>query len=245
MKKAVALLLGTGLSLISGAALAQATWSGGYQGAPPPARSSGIDNIGEEWQFVFGVDRVMGVSWDRLKLEPDGGGEIIQKTTSVSLFGSSPGVTTNIPRLAVDFFVVESISIGGSLFFISKSGETETEAGSSDDPSVTIWGIHPRVGYAYAFDETFSLWPRLGITYMSASSETEDGDESSLSAFDLTGEVLLGISPMSNFAILLGPYLDLGLSGTQETPSPTGGDPIESDATLTSYGLTVSIVGYY
>jgi hypothetical protein len=193
---------------------------------------------------VFGVDRVMGVSWDRYKIE-SAAGDTTEKTTNISLFGSSPGLTTNIPRLALDFFVIESVSVGGSLFYLHKSGEVENDAGSADTPSVGIFGFAPRVGYAYAFDETFSLWPRLGLTYMSVSTEDEDGNEGSISAWDLTGEIMFGISPMSNFAILLGPYLDLGLGGTTEATDPVGGGTVESDSTITSYGLTVSIVGYY
>lgn len=246
MKKAALLLLGTGLSLLSSEALAQAQWQGSYSPSMP-TRSSSIDNLGEEMQFVFGVDRVMGVSWDRATISPDVGGEITQKATTVALFGSAAGgdvPTTNIPRLALDFFVTEGISIGGSFIFISKSGESETDAGSSDLDSNTTWAIHPRVGYAYPFDETLSIWPRAGITYFSSSTELAAGGEANASGFDLTGEVMLGISPMSHFAILVGPYLDLGLSGTVENV-PATGPSTESDATLTSFGLAVSVVGYY
>ncbi len=247
MKKAVALLLGTGLSLVSGAALAQ-QWGGTYQAAPPPARSSGVDNIGEEMQFVFGVDRVMGVSWDSYKVEPDGGGEITNSATTIALFGSGGGAagpTTNIPRLALDFFPVESFSIGGSLIFISQSTEVEDDTSSADTGSSTTFAIAPRVGYAYAIDETFSIWPRLGITYWTSSSDNGEvnDDESSANGLAGTLEVMFGISPMSNFAILLGPYVDLGLSGSEEQTTSTG--TAESDSKLTSFGLAVSVVGYY
>ena len=253
MKKACALLIGTSLSLVGSAAMAQAQWQGSYSPTAPPVRSSGIDNLGEEMQFVFGVDRVMGISWDRLTLESDVGGTTVTqttKTTNISLFGSGGGQTTNIPRLALDFFVTEGISIGGSLVYLHRSISQELDPdpgnASGDVGSGSLFAIHPRVGYAYPFDETFSIWPRLGITYFSYTEEVIDVSETTTSGFDLTGEVMLGISPMSNFAILIGPYLDLGLSGTQETTdlSP-GGATTELDSTLTSFGLAVSIVGYY
>jgi hypothetical protein len=244
MKKLSALLLGTGLLLGSGAALAQ-QWSGTYQPAMPPARSSNLDNLGEEMQFVFGVDRVMGFSWDRLNIEPEGGGETITKTTNVSLFGSASGATTNVPRLGLDFFVTEGVSVGGSFIYLSRSSELETDADTTDLGTETAWAIHPRVGYAFALDETFSVWPRLGITYFSFSSEDPENDSTTtVSGLDLTGEIMFGISPMSHFAILIGPYLDLGLSGTAEV-EPASGSSTESDARLTSFGLAVSIVGYY
>jgi hypothetical protein len=247
MKKAAALLLGTGLSLVSGAALAQAQWGGTYQPAMPPPRSSSVDNIGEEMQFVFGVDRVMGVSWDRLTITPDSGGDIIQKATTVALFGNG-GQGTNLPRLALDYFVIEGVSLGGSFVYINQSTEIETDAGSADGPTESTLLIHPRVGYAYAFDETFAIWPRLGITWFSSDTETPDPTggpttTTTTSGLDLTGEIMLGISPIENFAFLVGPYLDLGLSGTQETDDGT--NTTEQDATLTGFGLAVSVLGYY
>jgi len=54
---------------------------------------------------------------------------------------------------------------------------------------------------------------------------------------------MLGISPISNFAILVGPYLDLGLSGTAK--QEVGSTSQEADLKATSYGLAVSILGYY
>jgi hypothetical protein len=248
MKKAAALLLGTGLSLVSGAALAQQQWGGTYQPAMPPARSSSIDNLGEEMQFVFGVDRVMGVSWDSQTVEPEGGPETVNKATTVALFGTG-GQGTNVPRLALDYFVIEGLSLGGSFVYIHRSTEIETDGDAVDGPSSSTVLLHPRVGYAYAFDETFSIWPRLGITWFQSSSESTDpisGDTSTttLSGLDLTGEVMLGISPIENFAFLVGPYLDLGLSGTQEF-EPASGPSSEADSTLTGFGLAVSVVGYY
>lgn len=256
MKTALTALLGTGIFLVSGIAAAQqAGWSGTYQPAPPPMRSSSIDNIGEEAQMTFGVDRVMGLAFDRAKIEGETGGSsytITDKSTTVALLGMTGATSTGmVPRLALDFFVVESISVGGSLVYVSQTGETEQESAgtttTSDNPTISTFVIAPRVGYAMQFDETFSIWPRAGITYFNQKTETTGatgGDTTeTYSGLDLTLEGMLGISPISNFAILVGPYLDLGLSGTAKQES--GGTSQEADLKATSYGLAVSILGYY
>ncbi len=258
MKTKLTSFCGLGLFLVSG--LASAQYGGGYQGSytpgPPPVRSAGLDNIGEESQITFGVDRVMGVAFDRATLSPDKGGDQTYKATNVALFGNpgggglaAPGLM--IPRLALDFFVVESVSIGGSLMYFTSSSEVETDAGSSDGPTNSTFVISPRVGYAMAFDETFSLWPRAGITYLSSKTETTTtgatGSSTSTSTFSgmaLTVEAMVGISPIENFAILAGPYVDYGLSGTVKD-EPASGSSTETDAKVTSYGLTVGILGYY
>ena len=251
MKTKLTSLCGLGLFLVSGLASAQY----GYTPGPPPVRSAGLDNIGEESQITFGVDRVMGVAFDRATLSPDKGGDQTYKATNVALFGNPGGGGLNapgmmIPRLALDFFVVESVSVGGSLMYFTSSSETETDAGSSDGPTNSTFVISPRVGYAVAFDETFSLWPRAGITYLSSKSEVTTGgttggtSTTTFSGMALTVEAMVGISPIEHFAILAGPYVDYGLSGTVKN-EPATGPSTETDAKVTSYGLTVGILGYY
>ncbi len=257
MKKALSMLTFSAVVATSGSALAQAQgqWGGTYQ-PQMPRRSTSIDNLGEEMQFVFGVDGVMGVDIIRDKTERSAGGQTVettQKSSQISLFGGGAAV---LPRLALDYFVTEGISVGGSFIFISRSGEIETSGGgqsqTQDGGSQQLLAIHPRVGYAFPFDETFSIWPRLGFLYTSTANTPGDpvgggtaGPDTTDTATDVTLEAMVGISPFSHFAILVGPYLYLGLGGKDESPAATGNGVDEDDRTLTLYGLTTSIVGYY
>lgn len=250
MKKALSLLTFSAVVATSGLCFAQAQgqWGGTYQ-PTMPRRSTSIDNLGEEMQFVFGVDGVMGVDFIRDKQELSVGGqtaESTQKTSQVHLFG---GGAAGLPRLALDYFVTEGVSVGGSFVFMSQGGETESSAGgpstTTDNPTVQTLFIHPRVGYAMPFDETFSIWPRVGLAYLSNKVSPDQGDDISSTAIDITLEAMVGISPFSHFAILVGPYVYLGVGGSQDVGSPTGTGTEEADRTLTLYGLTTSIVGYY
>lgn len=253
MKKLLTALVGTGLFLFSGAAAAQygGGWSGTYQPTAPPARSSSLDNLGEEAQLTFGVDRVMGIAWNKTTVTPDAGDDIELKSTNIYLFGNpgstGEGANLMVPRLGLDYFVMESISVGGSFIYASSTATSPGAGGGDDETKTTTIGFMPRVGYCMAFDETFSIWPRAGITYFSSKTEfTPDGgdtDEATGSGLDLSLEAMVGISPFSNFAMLVGPYLDLGLSGSYETNA--SGTAEELDAKTTSYGLSVSILGYY
>ncbi len=259
MKKSISALVGTGIFLVAGAAAAQQYgWSGSYQPTMPPSSSGTVDNIGNEGQLVFGVDRVMGLSIDSLKTSTPAG-DVTLKSTTISLFGlpnsappsGSAGFTAPslmFPRLALDYFVVDGVSIGGNLVYAHSSGSIDTPAGSNDTGSTDVFGIAPRVGYAYQFDETFSIWPRAGITYASSTTTTKSAtggpdQETKWHGIDMNLEVLVGISPFEHFAILLGPYVDFPLSGTATVPAGT--TTADYDAKLTSFGLTTSVVGYY
>ena len=258
MKKAISALVGTGIFLVAGFAAAQQPYGGGggyqgtYQPAMPAPRSSGLDNLGAEGQIVIGVDRVMGLSIDSLKGETDVAGKTVdvkEKSTTFALFGNGGGSTSALlPRLALDYFVVEGVSIGGSFVFISTSTSTEVDGTSTDGPTTTSILFHPRVGYAMAFDETFSFWPRLGVTYANTKTTTKavapatDDTEVKWNGFNLTAEANIGISPFSNFAFLIGPFLEFPLSGTREQCVATCNS---TDAKLTSFGISTSLVGYF
>jgi hypothetical protein len=273
MKKAITALVGTGIFLVaSGAAAQQYGWSGNYQ-PTAPSSSSGTDNLGQEGQIVFGVDRVMGVAWDSIKVDTSQGNvssDATYKATNVALFGmgNAPNVAAVagggssfggsyglMPRLALDFFPIESLSLGGSFMFLSQSTTADINNGttstSQDGPTTTTILFHPRIGYNYAFDETFSIWPRAGITYVHTNTTVKGtggapDQDFTWGGLDGTLEVLLGISPFSNFALLLGPFVDFPFSGTATVPSATNPNQSQDfDAKVTSFGLTTSVVAYY
>jgi hypothetical protein len=277
MRKAITALVGSTVLLASSAALAQqyggqaggsyGTSGGtGYSGGYVPQRNDDVDNVGVDQQIVFGVDRAMGIFFDRITLEPEGS-TTTNSTTSVALFGNASGDVgglgpsmTTIPRLALDYFVTEGVSLGASFMYIVQSGEEETEpeSGSSntrDLPTQSVLVIHPRIGYSFIIDETFAIWPRAGITWGRAASEStltnpttgaSVTSESSRTALDLSLDIPVVISPMEHFAILIGPYVDLGVSGTAETPSLTNpGETTDVDSKQTSFGLATGVAGYF
>ena len=59
-------------------------------------------------------------------------------------------------RAAVDGFIIDRLSLGGSIGFYSQSGDAD---GSG-------FLIYPRVGYVIPISNVFSFWPRGGFSYM-------------------------------------------------------------------------------
>ncbi|HEY6556397.1 MAG TPA: hypothetical protein VI072_03960 [Polyangiaceae bacterium] len=212
-----------------------------------PAAAQEIENIGNQGQFVIGAERITGLFFDKIKVTPDGADD--DQTTSVTriaLLGSDgSGSPSSIPRLGFDYLVTDGLSVGGSLFVLRGSAEFDNGQDSTDQGSQTAIYINPRVGYAYAFDDTFAIWPRGGIAFTSFSGDNGDVNDSETSgnSLQLTVEGNLVISPFEHFAFLVGPFLDLGLSGSSETESD--GATAEEDQKFTSYGITAGIAGYF
>src|SRR6478609_1066190 len=103
-----------------------------------------------------------GVFGDRgqLTISSDAGLSISSTSTS-----GVDGSTTNLTlRPAVDYFLVNNVSLGGfvGLDYTSTSGA-----------HATTFAIGPRVGYNFAFAERFSFWPKLGFSYSSSSTSAD------------------------------------------------------------------------
>ena len=253
MKRAFGTLIGTGILLAASAASAQ-QYGGGYSGSystgnyspAAPSYPSGIDNIGNAGQFTVAVERITGLYFDRETRKPSGGSSTTQKTTHLALLGNTGGSPSATPRAAFDYFIIDGLSLGGSISYMSNA--------PSGGGSQKLFMLSPRVGYAYAFDDTFSIWPRLAFTYAHLSQAqsvptTSGGTASATASTNLTQlnlEAMLGISPFKHVAFLVGPYLDLGLGGSTSVPSYAGSSSnTKTDEKLTSFGLTAAILAYY
>jgi hypothetical protein len=185
-------------------------------------------------------------------------------TTTFGVFGMNAGTPVNfvpttdasLPRLALDFLPIDGLSIGGSFMYLTRSA-TQTRDGveDPDDVSVNTLVLYPRVGYAYPFDETFGIWPRVGVVYSRDQLHTKNVNESAGTTTDRTATIhfidlglegMFYISPMKHFAILVGPYGEIGLDGGSKSESDTPGATNQSrDAKATSFGLSVGVVGYF
>jgi hypothetical protein len=230
-----------------------------YYPAPKP-----IENIGKTGQFIFGVERITGLFIDSQSLSYKDPTTRTQtkysyKSTSFGLLGVDSHSPSALPRLALDYVVYQGLTVGGSVMLstrgmsLSGSGQKPAAPPSANDDGMTLFG-GVRGGYAYAFDSTFAIWPRLGLSYAYMTSRNELIDpqsgkssgsyevRSGLSALNL--EVLFAVSPIEHIVVLAGPYLDVGLGGSY-TALQESTEFDKRSANLTSLGVLVHACGYY
>lgn len=244
MKRFLGTLVGTGILLAATAASAQG-YSGGYSTGTyrpaVPSYPSGVDNIGNAGQFTIAAERITGLFFDRESVP----GSTL-KTTHLVLLGNDSGQSVSAtPRAAFDYFVIDGLSVGGSIAYMSHA--------PSGGPSLKTFLFSPRVGYAYAFDDTFSIWPRVAFIYshqsFSLQQPTATGGTTSTSASShftqLSLEAMFGISPMKHVVFLAGPLVDIGLGGSQSATDPITNTEASSSHKLTSFGLSAGLLAYY
>jgi len=180
-------------------------------------------------------------------LEP-GNSEISTTTQTIGFIAQGEATSPySVPRLALDYFVADGVSLGGSIGYATSSSETETSAGGATvttegDPT-TAFLFSLRGGYAHMFSQSAGIWPRLGFTYYNLGTEDADGTgEFTVSGFALGLEVQFVLSPVEHFAFTVGPSFDVGLGGSSEVSN--GGTSTETDMTITDIAITVGVLGW-
>lgn len=191
-------LLGSGVlvvaALVSGSALAQDDAT--KRTALPAVRAdSPSGTFGDRGQLAISSDAGFSLS-------------------STAISGSDGSTTTLILRPAVDYFVIDSLSLGG---FIG------LEYVAPPSGSTTAFSIGPRVGYNLRVSELFSVWPKVGLSFASTTEKQDavvlpdgsrvDASDTSSTSLQLNLFVPLMFHPVKHFFLGLGPGLDLDLTG--------------------------------
>nr|HMR07559.1 outer membrane beta-barrel protein [Polyangiaceae bacterium] len=171
--------------------------------------------------------------------------------TSFFFLGSNPqGNVSNplgspfiAPRIGFDYFVVNNVSVGGSVTYISDSSSGDRTQGNQQqdlpDQKTNTFLVAPRAGYALMFSDTFGLWPRGGITYVSSKAEVDD-NETSGSMLALSVEGNLVITPVPHAGFLIGPTLDFPILGSGEQKAGQNTTDLDTFK-VTTFGLQAGI----
>jgi len=180
-------LLAASVLLVSNAALAQTS-------------------LGKPMDVVLGVERVFGFYTGESNYDPDMGDDYDIDRQGFSLGWSHTGqpFAHMVPRFGFDIFVIEDLSVGGSLGFVSQDNDNDADDDDGDGRGGFIFA--PRVGYFIDFSAKFGFWPRGGFTLY----DLDDPDQSQSM---LTLEPYFTFAPREGFGFLFGPVIDLGFSG--------------------------------
>jgi hypothetical protein len=218
--------------------------------APPPG-----GQFGDAGQFIISADRLFGLSF--WSASQDQGNNITVKESGTAinlLFGSDSNVLGpySTPRLGFDYTVTKSVTIGGTIGFISRGGSTDTDTGngttSVDSPTVTGFVFAPRGGYILVINPMMALWLRGGLSYFTASSESQNMNTTTTTTtngFSLNLEPQFVVTPVPHFGFSAGLLGDIPLSGNQKTETTgVGATSVEHSTTIRNFGLTLGLLGY-
>jgi hypothetical protein len=138
-------------------------------------------------------------------------------TISNTTVNGVPGSTTTVQlEPAVDFFLIDNLSIGGFVEFMYVS----TQGGHA-----STFGIGPRVGYNFTLSDLISVWPKAGLsidTTNSTGNSVANGGaalETTSASTNTTNLALnlyvpLMFHPAPHFFAGFGPFLDADLTNS-------------------------------
>jgi hypothetical protein len=185
------------------------------------SRSASAQELQAPGHLVFGAERLFGFYLD--KQTSDFGAAKTKLDTTVVGIGwsrNNPSALFSIPRLGVDYFIDEHLTLGGSF------GIASVSADNTDVLGILLAG---RVGYALRITHAVSFWPRAGLTFASA------GGDADLNVFGITFEGMFTLAPSDGWAFLAGPLLDLGVTGNAGT---------NGDHTEILFGIMFGLAGW-
>lgn len=204
--------------------------------------------------FAVGVERVFGIDYTHeTTTAPGSTQESKRSTTSIAFLGSMPTTMSLLPRLNFDVFLGPGVSLGGGLMY-QHSGVGNTPAGSATtrDSSGSYFLFAPRVGFGIPLNDTFAIWPRLGISYYYAKAEStttdpttgvQTTDKATTGSWYTTLDALLMISPVQHVAFNVGPSLDILIGGPTETRNGVG--TLADDTSQYSIGLRTGLTVWF
>jgi len=143
-------------------------------------------------------------------------GEAGALITHTHVSGADGSATTLLIRPAVDYFVIDHLSVGAF---------AGIEYSSSSGASTTTFGIGPRVGYDVPLSERFSLWPKAGFSFNSTNFKVDaqsvggvtlpaTSDSNTALAFNLYVPLMFH---SHHYFAGIGPSVDADITGSPKT----------------------------
>lgn len=187
-------------------------------------------DFGRQGTLVIGAERLFGI----VGTDTDTDGADRDSTSVSFMWGGSPGERPyDRPRGSVDYFVIDNLSLGGSLGFYTWSSSVEDN--NDDDGSGFL--LAPRVGYMVGLTDRLGFWPRGGFTYVR---DATDAAKHTAGALSLEAPLVIGLS--GGVAITLSLTIDLGLAGEVDYDGPP--PPPDVDEEHSQVGLQVGLAGF-
>ncbi len=249
------------------------------------AQPVGPNEFGHQGQLIFSADRLVPLfafaSNHMDSFAPVPGAQADNWTTnqtSMSFFwgnngsivpnASGAGVvdvgTSNVfqvPRLGVDYSIIDHLTIGGDLIlFFTLGGSTThhvqnggvTSDTTTTSPGILVFGFAPRAGYVMNLTPQFALWLRGGLSFYQGQAKTTDTTTNttttnSANTFGLDLDPQLVWSPLPHFALTAGPAFDLGFGGHVTNDVQTAGTDHSTSVGYQpiNFSLNLGVLGWF
>ncbi|MDB5212152.1 MAG: hypothetical protein JWO86_79, partial [Myxococcaceae bacterium] len=228
--------------------------------------------FGDRGQLVLTADRLFPiVSYTTQTITAVEGAtttKITDSGASVALFiGREPTLAAvhTIPRLAVDFSVMNRVTFGTSFALAFGLPATHTEeraitgapttTRTNSAPGTTILGFAPRMGYVLPLGPHFAIWGRAGLAFYSVKSHVEQTSNSGATSTSTQTDTIFSLDldpqlvwlPLEHVLVHVGPLVNVPLTGSHDTAFSQGSDSKDrsDDLSIVHVGLSAGLGAWF
>ena len=160
-------------------------------------------------------------------------------TGSILISDRQDSFSPHIPQVGAHFFVIPSLSIGGTIGFESRGGSVTrppnpngvvNAAQPKQDAATFVF--MPKVGYALMLSNTLGFWFRGGIGFfrLGASDPIDSRQKESISYWIFSVDALFVVAPVQHFGFYVGPQADISFAGSHSITRVMGNVLVENSA---------------
>jgi hypothetical protein len=218
-------------------------WMGWHRSASAQSR------FGDKGQLAITAENLFAFSSDRVgESFPDG-----EHSTTTDRFGllySQGDPTPRGPQVGGHYFIIPSLSIGGTLGYEARGGSTTQPMGNrglvtQDTESISTFVFAPKVGYALMLSNVIGFWFRGGPAFfrIGTTGAIDTRIKDSHTYWLLSLDAYFVWSPVQHLGFYAGPQADISFAGSH---SQTDANLLETSrsASYRSLGLGLGVIGY-
>ena len=149
-------------------------------------------------------------------------------------------ISPQAPVLSLDVRVGQHLTVGagGSIGVVRFTQAADQLVPTASAPTLVSWTISPRVGWRNVESRSFAFWPRVGLSYVHASS-------GQLLAYQLgvDADAFAVFSPIPGVGLLFGPSVELPIAGVRTIENPTTSTTADLTKRQDQAVVTVALTG--
>lgn len=217
---------------------------------------------------IVSVERAFGFYFSTGSREGLGQRPVAGSSADSDLSGTTANVLGGGPMGSFNPFSAPLVAVHGAVGGFTFGGgigyQADTQKSGLLTTDLNALTVAPRVGYVVDLGSAVSVWIRAGVAYSSQTTErswecqpgatscTQQSLKQTSSLFDLSLDPMFVFSPIPHLGVLLGPTIDVALSGTQnDGPITTFTDPNspplspERELRLSSFGVAAGVALFF
>jgi hypothetical protein len=205
--------------------------------------------FGDKGQLAITAENLFAFSSERVAQSfPDG-----EHSVTTNRFGflySEGSATPRGPQVGGHYFIIPSLSLGGTLGYESRGGSVSQPVGNrgivtQDSESISTFVFVPKVGYALMLTNILGFWFRGGPGFFRIGTSDPAGRVRDANSYLLLSlDAFFVVTPVQHVGFYVGPQADISFSGTHSHTDENGIETSQS-ASYRSLGLGLGIITYF